>query len=170
ARLYAALGACSLAVGVGFGAWAWRMRWASLRRPEARVAAWLGLWLLLTLLTYLWYNLEFVQHQGRYLFPALVPLGLAFACGWQELTRPSAARAAAAGLALAAAGLVGWGLAHGALDKWAVALYGGGAVGLAALSVFPLWARRAAFWLLFGALWALDLVCLFLFVVPALVP
>ncbi len=166
ARLYAALGACALAVGLGFGAWVWRMRRASLRRPEARIAVWLSLWLLLTVLTYLWYNLEFVQHQGRYLFPALVPLGLAFAQGWQELARPSAARAAAAGLA--AVGFAEWGLVHSAPDKWAVALYGGGAVGLAALSVLPPWVRRAAFWLLFGALWVLDLVCLFFFVVPAL--
>ena len=170
ARLYAALGVCSLAVGLGCAAWAWRVRQASLRQPEARVAAWLGLWFLLTALTYLWYNAEFVQHQGRYLFPALVPLGLAFACGWQELTRPPAARAAAAGLALAAGGLAAWSATHGALDKWAVALSLGGAAGLAFLSGLPPWGRQAAFWLLFGALWALDLVCLFFFVVPALAP
>jgi hypothetical protein len=37
---------------------------------------------------YLGYNLEFVQHQGRYLFPALVPLALACAVGmwgWASL-------------------------------------------------------------------------------------
>ncbi len=33
------------------------------------------------LLQYLGYNLEFVQHQGRYLFPALAPLALACAAG-----------------------------------------------------------------------------------------
>jgi len=33
---------------------------------------------------YLYYNVTFVQHQGRYLFPALVPIGLAAAVGlWQ---------------------------------------------------------------------------------------
>lgn len=37
---------------------------------------------LLTFLSYLWYNTKFVQHQGRYLFPALVPLGLGLALGW----------------------------------------------------------------------------------------
>ncbi|MGQ9715347.1 MAG: DUF2142 domain-containing protein [Anaerolineae bacterium] len=170
ARLYAALGVLSLAVGLGLGAWAWRMRRTSFRRPQVRVAAWLGLWLFLTACTYLWYNAEFVQHQGRYLFPALVPLGLAFACGWQELERPPAARVTAAGLALVAAGLGVWSLAQGALDKWALALYGGGAAGMAILSWLPPWARRAALWLLFGALWVLDLGCLFSFVVPALAP
>lgn len=38
----------------------------------------------LSVLLYLYYNLSFVQHQGRYLFPALVPIGLAAAVGlWQ---------------------------------------------------------------------------------------
>ena len=41
--------------------------------------AWLALF---TLLAYLWYNLQFVQHQGRYLFPALIPISTALALGW----------------------------------------------------------------------------------------
>jgi hypothetical protein len=36
---------------------------------------------LLTLGLYLYYNLSYVQHQGRYLFPALIPIGLAAALG-----------------------------------------------------------------------------------------
>jgi hypothetical protein len=36
----------------------------------------------LTVFGYLYYNVTFVQHQGRYLFPALIPIGLAFAIGW----------------------------------------------------------------------------------------
>jgi hypothetical protein len=39
----------------------------------------------LTLAGYLYYNLTFVQHQGRYLFPALIPIGLAFAIGWWQV-------------------------------------------------------------------------------------
>ena len=39
----------------------------------------------LTLGGYLYYNLTFVQHQGRYLFPALIPIGLAFAIGWWQV-------------------------------------------------------------------------------------
>lgn len=39
----------------------------------------------LTLGGYLYYNLTFVQHQGRYLFPALIPIGLAFAIGWWQI-------------------------------------------------------------------------------------
>ena len=37
---------------------------------------------LLTFLSYLWYNTRFMQFQSRYLFPALVPVGLALALGW----------------------------------------------------------------------------------------
>jgi 4-amino-4-deoxy-L-arabinose transferase-like glycosyltransferase len=36
----------------------------------------------LTALAFIWYNLQFVQHQGRYLYPALIPVATAFALGW----------------------------------------------------------------------------------------
>ncbi len=36
----------------------------------------------LTVLAFIWYNLQFVQHQGRYLYPALIPVSTAFALGW----------------------------------------------------------------------------------------
>ena len=48
------------------------------RSPQAIILA------LLVLLTFggmIYYNLTFVQHQGRYLFPALIPIGLGFALG-----------------------------------------------------------------------------------------
>lgn len=45
----------------------------------------LSLWLALTVGGYVYYNLTFVQHQGRYLFPALIPIGLAFAIGWWQV-------------------------------------------------------------------------------------
>ncbi len=42
---------------------------------------------LLTLALYLYYNISFVQHQGRYLFPALIPLALAAAASLREWGR-----------------------------------------------------------------------------------
>jgi hypothetical protein len=48
-------------------------------------AAVLGLAIALTAGGFLAYNLAFVQHQGRYLFPALVPIALAFSAGFHEL-------------------------------------------------------------------------------------
>ncbi len=42
---------------------------------------------LFTLSSYVWYNLTFVQHQGRYLFSALIPIGAAAALGLSALTK-----------------------------------------------------------------------------------
>jgi 4-amino-4-deoxy-L-arabinose transferase-like glycosyltransferase len=54
---------------------------------------------LLVILAYLYYNLTFVQHQGRYLFPALIPIAVSVALAtkallrvlpWSDRTRPPA--------------------------------------------------------------------------------
>jgi 4-amino-4-deoxy-L-arabinose transferase-like glycosyltransferase len=42
----------------------------------------------LAVLVYLFYNLTFVQHQGRYLFPALIPISIGVAVGLGNLWRP----------------------------------------------------------------------------------
>lgn len=62
-------------------------------RPFWRSLAWLaiGLTLLLGLLQYLYYNTEFVQFQGRYLYPALIPFALWLVQGldaWRRLAVP----------------------------------------------------------------------------------
>ena len=46
----------------------------------------------LTMLLYLGYNLSFVQHQGRYLYPALIPMGLGLGLAWGVLLRPVVVR------------------------------------------------------------------------------
>ena len=48
----------------------------------------LGLTFLLTLALHVGYNLTFVQHQGRYLFPALIPIAVGFAAGLGYWLRP----------------------------------------------------------------------------------
>jgi len=55
-----------------------------MKRPSPQ-AILLTLLFLLTVGGYLYYNLTFVQHQGRYLFPALIPIGLAFSIGWDHI-------------------------------------------------------------------------------------
>ena len=40
---------------------------------------------ILTGLMFAWYNTKFLQHQGRYLFPALIPIGTAAALGLNQL-------------------------------------------------------------------------------------
>jgi 4-amino-4-deoxy-L-arabinose transferase-like glycosyltransferase len=86
-REYLILGVMSAVALIG---WVW---WLIERRRAKRqdsLQGQYGGWLLtllfvLTLAGYLYYNLTFVQHQGRYLFPALIPIGLAFAIGWWQV-------------------------------------------------------------------------------------
>jgi hypothetical protein len=79
--VYLSLGALSLVAFIG---------WLSTRpatRPLKLQSFLLFLLTLFTFAAYVWYNLTFVQHQGRYLFPALIPLGLAFSIGIERWTR-----------------------------------------------------------------------------------
>lgn len=64
-------------------------------RPEAdmdRYQFWvLGLFGVMTLAVaagFVWYNLKFVQHQGRYLFWGLLPISVFAALAWRELMQP----------------------------------------------------------------------------------
>ena len=123
-----------------------RRRWVFLLSSPwmALLPLWLG-----TFAAYGWYNLGFIQHQGRYLFPALPTWSLLFALGWWTVLERRTS-IAAAGILLAAAGqvvaplLLGgmtvsdvgqgptWRLltSDGAVDKWALLLYGVAAAGL----------------------------------------
>ena len=120
-RIYQGLVILSALLLAGFLWWLFdplRPRLTSLHRS--------GLFLLIvsssgTLFLFLWYNVTFVQHQGRYLFPALIPIGVAAALGLNQLAR-----------------------------------------------ILPVGVRSGAIVLFFSGLAALDLVCLFRFVVPAL--
>jgi 4-amino-4-deoxy-L-arabinose transferase-like glycosyltransferase len=79
--------------------------------------------ILLTLLVYAGYNLEFVQHQGRYLFTALIPVAMFFTLGWDEALRPRSSLFIALGLVLTGVILAFWGATLGpGLPKWPLAL------------------------------------------------
>ena len=69
------------------------MRGSSLvTRHSSLVTLALGLTFLLTLALHIFYNLTFVQHQGRYLFPALIPIAVGFTAGLGYWLRPLARR------------------------------------------------------------------------------
>ncbi len=73
---------------------------------------------------YLAYNIKFVQHQGRYFFWGLLPIGTVVALGWREVMQPlqgaiTGFLAAVLALATAASGSV-----TGNLDKWSVLAMG----------------------------------------------
>ncbi|WP_082374398.1 DUF2142 domain-containing protein [Ardenticatena maritima] len=58
-------------------------------RPAFPESVWVLLaWMSLTVGGFLWYNLTFVQHQGRYLFPALPAVALFTVLGWREWIAP----------------------------------------------------------------------------------
>ena len=113
---------------VAAGGLVWRLiartpRGGDTRRGSKNALRLLALSALLTLLVYAWYNVRFVQHQGRYLFTALIPIAIGFALGWDGAIRPPGARIVAAGLALLGAGLAALGLASGTgLPKWPLAM------------------------------------------------
>ena len=108
-RIYQLLALISVGLSVGFVWWLFDSRRQRLLR-EQKIC--LGVFLAagtLTVAAYIWYNLGFVQHQGRYLFPALVPLGLAVALSadqWiallRRLIRPRVRASACAVLAILA--------------------------------------------------------------------
>lgn len=75
------------------------MLWALVRficgRPEAdmdRYQFWVlglfGVMVLAVFASFVWYNLKFVQHQGRYLFWGLLPISAFMALAWRELMQP----------------------------------------------------------------------------------
>lgn len=129
----------------------------------------LGLTALLTLLAYIYYNLTFLQHQGRYLFTALIPIAIFLAVGWRRALEPLSARITAGALVLAAVMLAVWGVASGAgLPNWPLALTMVGAAGLLGVSFLPARWRRAAYALPFALLPLVSLYALFGVIVPAL--
>jgi hypothetical protein len=155
-----------------------------------------GLMLVVVTLGYLGYNLKFVQHQGRYFFWGLLPIGTVVALGWREVLQPlqgaiTGFMATVLAIATAVSGTV-----TGDMNKWTVLSIGLialvllcqplllGGVGPDTLRWLPVrvrqWmARPRVAWLLRLArslVWALPFILLFvldlaiphMFIVPML--
>ena len=103
-RVYLALLAYSLLLLLGCVGAVIRRRRGQSRLPQAQVNSLAGLAtaLLIAAALYLYYNLTFVQHQGRYLYPALSVVGLGAAIGIRQWTKwvITGARLEAQGLGL----------------------------------------------------------------------
>ncbi len=165
-RLYQALAVLSALALTGFLMWlvrAWQRR---TQYPTWQWAAGglLALAGLLTLASYIWYNLDFLQHQGRYLFRALLPIGLVVALGWREALRRERAWQMAA-LLLAGAIIL---RLLGVLPNWPLLMLGVGVVALAIRRFLPArWDPIVQIAPYLGLI-LLGLISLFLFVVPQL--
>lgn len=87
ARIYQALALLSGLLITGFLWWLFERRHLRLAPAQRTSLILLFISSTLTLLEFLGYNLTFVQHQGRYLFPALIPIGTAAALGLSALSK-----------------------------------------------------------------------------------
>lgn len=165
-RLYQAVAVVSALALIGFLLWAIRTgrAWPGFPKWQRAAGGLLALLALLTLASYLWYNTQFLQHQGRYLFPALVPIGLAVALGWREGLRRELAAPVAILLLLGTAVL----RLAGVLSTWAVFLLVVAAAALAVRAYLPRSWDPLVQTIPYLLLILLDLVSLFLFIVPQL--
>lgn len=77
--VYLVLAGIGLLLLAGLAGWLLDRRRPRLSAHGRRGLVLLALSAALTLVSYLWYNLTFVQHQGRYLFPAIAPMAVGFA-------------------------------------------------------------------------------------------
>ncbi len=189
ARVYTALQVVSAMAVVGLVFWCWRrvysgrVQWHQLFSSPwtPLILLWLG-----AFAAYAWYNLGFMQHQGRYLFPALPAWSLFFALGWWGVLGKRASVVGGGVLLAVAATRLLIGMASGDFDRWALLLYGAAGIGLLVLgllltrlarslvegcgvrwtSLEPL--RPVLFIGLFAALVGLDIVIPFLYIVPQL--
>jgi hypothetical protein len=167
-RIYLVLALLCAIVGSGFLIYLARVirQRDSLSAYQKAALGLLALSASLTLLSYLWYNCKFVQHQGRYVFPALVPLGLFFALGLQEVLAKKRAKVIAALCLLALLFLAAKGLLTNDFNKWSMALLGGTALAFGLKTLLPERYDGFAFALPYLGLFALDAICLFGFIVP----
>ena len=120
-RVYWALAVYSVGLVMGILPKDWRLKaslQSSVSSPQLESQLLLLISGFVTLALYLYYNLTYVQHQGRYLFPALIPLGLAAAIGLSGWSRV---------LSRLARRNIGWVVGAGAL------------AGMAALDIFALY-------------------------------
>ena len=165
-RIYLGLGLLSALMAVGCVMVIWKRKGLEGWKDGRLV----GLWLAFTSLMYLYYNLSLVQFQGRYLFPALVPIGLWGVLGLREILSRrwmwiGVGVCVAGGLIVGAAGLL-----RGDLDGWDLLITGGVMLVLVVRRWLP---ARLDGWVLaapFAGLAGLSVHSLFALIVPYLRP
>jgi len=128
----------------------------------------LGASALITLALPIWYNLTYVQHQARYLFPALPIFALVAALGLRRLAEVRLAVLTGLGLIVVVILVGGMGWLRGDLPLWTMALLGAAAIAVWIAGALPNGRKTLAGGVLLLAFIALDFWCLFGFIVPML--
>lgn len=167
-RIYLVLAfLCGLA-GVGFVFFLISAPWGKETLFQKEALMLLASCAFLTLVLFMWYNLQFVQHQGRYLFPALIPFGLAFTLGLREALSRKRARTVAGFFLLLLLGLGVWGFFRGHFSDWGAIVCGGVALVFFLRGFLPARFDAEIFALSYLGLFVLDIVCLWGFIIPYL--
>lgn len=113
---------------------------------QTSVIAIFGLLLVVVALAYVWYNLKFVQHQGRYFFWGMLAIGTVVALAWRELLHPlqgavTGIIAAVLGVSLLVANSIGQ-----EVDKWSIVMVLALATFLLAQPVLLLGTISGSYW------------------------
>ena len=170
-RIYLALEMVTLAVGVGFLLACWRV---CLRRRNALTSGQWGAMVLLATLflgvlaEYLGYNLIFVQHQGRYLFPALAAIAPAWAVGFLETVKRPVSRRMALFFLILAVLWMAMDVVLPPTHRWHAAIALLLAVAYGVRSVIPEALDSLVLAAPYALLWSLDVCALFAFILPQL--
>ena len=122
----------------------------------------------LTLLLFLAYNAFFVQHQGRYLFSALIPIALVFAVGVLRFTICFRFRDVSLFLLVVVILIIAHGVLSSDFKGWPILITSGFAIILLTVSVLPDMYRLLAFGILFGLLYLLNFHAIFQRILPGL--
>ena len=172
-RTYLVLTLLTLTAAGGLIGFWWRTRSAGvtfLSSGQRQALSLMGLTILLVVLAYIWYNLTYRQFQGRYLFPALIPLAIFFALGLNEAFSLQWRWWLVAGLAAALGWIVVAAVLNNIPDKWAILIMG---LALVLATGRAFLARSWQLWLVsacYGVLGLLALLSPFWFIAPYLSP
>jgi 4-amino-4-deoxy-L-arabinose transferase-like glycosyltransferase len=170
-RIYLALGLLSALMVVGFAMFVWQRKgWKTGRLKGWKIEGVIviALWLLLTSLVYLYYNISLVQFQGRYLFPMLIPVGLLAIVGLREILSRRRVWIAVAICSVAAIMIVISSTLGGDLDKWGIFIAGGASLVLVVRRWLPAGLDGWILTIPLAGLAGLSVYSLFVLVVPYL--
>jgi hypothetical protein len=167
-RIYGVLKLLTIVVAVGF---VFRLAemWEARQGPSSS-ALLLTCSAVLTLATFLGYNLSFYQAQGRYLFPALIPISLAFAVGLYETVERRNAFLIAIGLACTTLLAAFKWVTRVCDSKWQTVTHLAGTTFYAARWLLPFRLRLWFFAAPYALLAAVAAVSPFWFILPHLAP